>query len=103
MKRLALLSVLALAACEETGFKVEQPAQLVHGGVRYWEVIQTGDAPVVYRATRGYTGTTPYQKRAQLLTADAIRAIEKATGCKAIRSTVVQDISGYFYSQVACG
>lgn len=69
---------------------------------RLWSVVQVSDDPVVWRAVRDWNNLNPYGPPAVPRTVQATRAIEQATGCKVIASSMYQTISGDFFSQVAC-
>lgn len=103
MKRLVLLSALALAACDTVPVTNEQPTRIVHVMSRTWAVVQVSEQPVIWKAVRGFNNLNPYGPPAALRTTQAIRAIETATGCRAIRSSMYQNISGEVFSQVNCG
>lgn len=102
MKRLILVAALALSACEDMPVTAGHPTRGVQVMSRTWAVTQVGDAPAIYRAVRDTNDFNPYGPPAALRTIQAIRAIEAATGCRVDRSTLVQNISGHFFSQVVC-
>jgi len=103
MKRLALIFVVALSACDTLPINNnEHPTKNVNVLGRTWAVAQVADEPVTYRATRDNNNLNPYGQPARTRTSQAIRAIESATGCQAIRSSMYQNISGQFYSQISC-
>lgn len=103
MNRIVLLSVLTLAACDTAPVVNEQPTRSVHVMSRTWAVSQVSDQPVIWKAMRDFNDLDPYGPPAALRTIQAIRAIESATGCRVIRSSMYQNISGQFFSQVTCG
>lgn len=104
---LALTTCLALAACDEAvqwqtlGSK-SYAAKNVQVYSRTWAVRQVSDEPVIYRATRDWNNLNPYGPPARTRTSQAVAAIQQATGCKVIRSTMYQNVSGQFFSQVTC-
>ncbi|MFV0512384.1 MAG: hypothetical protein ACK5MY_01930 [Jhaorihella sp.] len=102
MKRLILVSALALSACDAVPVTTDHPTQGVEVMSRTWAVARVADTPAIYRAVRDTNNLNPYGPPAALRTIQAIRAIEAATGCRVDRSTLVQNISGHFFSQVAC-
>ncbi|GGH34416.1 hypothetical protein SAMN05444007_10764 [Cribrihabitans marinus] len=107
MTGLATAAFLALSACDQMPdltrpLYEEYPSKTVTVYSRYWAVRQVSDAPVIYRATRDWNNLNPYGRPARLRTTQAIAAIQKATGCRVIRSSMYQNISGQVFSQVAC-
>ena len=79
-----------------------QPIYYVRILSRMWSVVQVSDDPVVWRAVRDWNNLNPYGPPAVPRTVQATRAIELATGCKVVRPSMYQTISGEFFSQVAC-
>jgi len=98
---LAGAALLSLAAFDMAAAKEETKSVFVMS--RTWAVTQVSDAPVIYRATRDNNNLNPFGPPPRLRTVQAIAAIQKATGCKVIRSSMYQNISGQFFSQVSCG
>ena len=113
MKRLLLTVSLALAMsapgaqaqtwAQNWGLvRSSQPIYYVKILSRTWSVVQVSDEPVVWRAVRDWNNLNPYGPPAVPRTVQATRAIELATGCKVVRPSMYQTISGDFFSQVAC-
>ncbi len=102
-------SLLVLAAIGSTVIGAAAPAlakeetKTVSVFSRTWAVTQVADELVVYRATRDNNNLNPFGPPPRLRTLQAIAAIQQATGCKVIRSSMYQNISGQFFSQVSCG
>lgn len=102
---LASLAMLSLAACDEQinlGGEGTYPSRNVTVYSRTWDVRQISEDPVQYRATRDFNNFNPYGPPARLRSTQATAAIQQATGCKVIRSSMYQNISGQFVSQVSC-
>ncbi|MDA7967249.1 hypothetical protein [Ruegeria sp.] len=100
---LALATVIGLTAMQAVPVVAKEATKSVHVLSRTWAVTQVSDAPVVYRATRDTNNLNPFGPPPRTRTAQAIAAIQKATGCKVIFSSMYQNISGQFFSQVSCG
>ncbi|WP_170401644.1 hypothetical protein [Ruegeria arenilitoris] len=107
MKLRAHLTALAMiglmVAVDTTPVVAKEATKTVSVMSRTWAVTQVADAPVVYRATRDNNNLNPFGPPPRLRTVQAIAAIQQATGCKVIRSSMYQNISGQFFSQVSCG
>ncbi|GAA6190173.1 MULTISPECIES: hypothetical protein [Roseobacteraceae] len=99
---MGLAATLALSACEMVPTINEQPSKSVNVLSRTWAVTQVSEAPVIYRATRDTNNLNPFGPPARMRTTQAIAAVQQATGCNVIRSSMYQNISGQFYTQVAC-
>ncbi|WP_164659712.1 hypothetical protein [Tropicibacter sp. Alg240-R139] len=98
-----LLAALAVAGCEATNLtKPEYPTKSVGVMSRTWEVVQVADTPVIYRATRDWNNLNPYGPPPRRRSVQAATAIQQATGCRVIWSTMYEKITGQFYSQVSC-
>ncbi len=99
---MGLVATLARSACETVPTLNEQPSQSVNVLSRTWAVTQVSEAPVIYRATRDMNNLNPFGPPARMRTTQAIAAVQQATGCAVIRSSMYQNISGQFYTQVSC-
>ncbi|MEX0365934.1 MAG: hypothetical protein AB3N22_07685 [Ruegeria sp.] len=99
----ALAAVTVIAMLGATAAAAQDQTRTVHVLSRTWAVTQVSEEPVIYRATRDRNNLNPYGPPARLRTTQAIAAIQKATGCRVIRSSMYQNISGQFFSQVSCG
>ncbi|WP_425045868.1 hypothetical protein [Primorskyibacter sp. S87] len=102
-----LAATMALSACETGGgipglTANEQPSKTVTVYTRTWAVTQVHDEPVTYRATRDNNNLNPFGQPPRTRTSQAIAAIQKATGCKVVRNSMYQNISGQVFSQVSC-
>lgn len=102
MKNLILGCVLALSACTEMQMTTEAPAQQVTVLGRVWTITRPADKPGYFKAVRDNNNLNPYGPPAMLRTLQAIRALEAATGCRVLRPTLYQNMSGEFFSQVSC-
>ncbi len=102
MKRLAISAALLLAGCNALPTANEQPTKTVQVMGRQWAVVQISEEPATWKAVRDNNDLNPFGRPAATRTAQGIRAIEAATGCKVVRSTMYQTDTGAFYSQVAC-
>ncbi|WP_424832804.1 hypothetical protein [Ruegeria sp.] len=100
---LALATVVGLTSMVAAPVVAKDETKTVNVLSRTWEVTQVTDAPVVYRATRDNNNLNPFGPPPRTRTAQAIAAIQAATGCKVIFSSMYQNISGQFFSQVSCG
>lgn len=104
---LALTALVALSACADparlslTGAP-DTPTRNVTVYSRTWAVEQVSDDPVIWRATRDWNNLNPFGPPARLRTTQAIAALQKATECRVIRSSMYQNVSGQFFSQVSC-
>ncbi len=104
LKTITALAVLAACSTVATGpAEAKEESKSVYVMSRTWAVTQVSDEPVVYRATRDNNNLNPFGPPPRLRTVQAIAAIQQATGCKVIRSSMYQNISGQFFSQVSCG
>ncbi|WP_420586388.1 hypothetical protein [Ruegeria sp.] len=99
---LALAAVVGLTAFEATPVAAKEATKTVSVLSRTWEIKQVSDTPVIYRATRDNNNLNPFGPPPRLRTLQAIAAIQAATGCKPIVSSMYQNISGQFFSQVSC-
>lgn len=104
MKRLILGCVLAISACTDLQMQMTgtAPAKQVTVLGRVWTVSQVADKPGFYKAVRDNNNLNPYGPPAMLRSLQAIRALQAATGCTVVRSTLYQNMSGEFFSQVSC-
>jgi len=103
MRALALIALpLLLAACESAPVYNEPAPKLVQVYNRTWAVTQVADAPLTFRAIRDHNNNDPFGPPAKLKSVQAIRAIETATNCRVIRSSMYRNVSDFFYTQVTC-
>ena len=102
MNRLAICATLLLAACDALPTTGQQPAKTVQVMGRQWAVTQIGADPATWKAVRDNNGLDPFGRPAATRTAQGIRAIEAATGCRVVRASMYQTDTGAFVSQVAC-
>jgi len=112
MKYLVLAIAALLAACTEQeaqNFWSTQLANQVPPETEYvkvlgrtWTVYPVKDQPSVYAAQRDNLDLNPYGAPAVRRTPQAVRAIESATGCRVVRSTIIQDTTARFLASVAC-
>lgn len=104
MRYLLLLALpILLAACESNPRHwAPGPDQTVEVMNRTWTVTKITEEPVYYRAIRDQTEYFMFGPPARTKSAQAIRAIETATGCRVDHSTFYRDVSDYFYTQVVC-
>lgn len=100
---IALTAALGLAAFSAAPVVAGEETKSVFVMSRTWAVTQVTDEPVIYRATRDSNNLNPFGPPPRLRTIQAIAAIQQATGCKVIVSSMYQNISGQFFSQVSCG
>ncbi|MFC3117467.1 hypothetical protein [Jhaorihella thermophila] len=99
---LLLLSASFLNACDALPVANEQPTKTVTVMGREWAVVQVGEEPATWKAVRDNNGLNPFGRPAASRTLQATRAINAATGCRVVRSTMYQTDTGAFYVQVAC-
>ncbi|TMV07657.1 hypothetical protein FGK63_09315 [Ruegeria sediminis] len=99
----AIAALAALVAVDTTQAVAKEETRSVFVMSRTWAVTKVSDAPVIYRATRDNNNLNPFGPPPRLRTIQAIAAIQQATGCRVIRSSMYQNISGQFFSQVVCG
>ena len=100
---LALAAVATLTVAPSAPAVAKEETKSVVVLSRTWAVTQVAEEPVIYRATRDNNNLNPFGPPPRLRTVQAIAAIQQATGCKVIRSSMYQNISGQFFSQVSCG
>ena len=98
----ALALAVILSGCDELPAINEQPSKSVNVLGRTWAVTQIVDQPPTFKAVRDNNNLNPYGPPAALRTTQAIRAMESATGCKVILSTMYQNMSGNFFSEMSC-
>ena len=104
MKLRRFIPVLAtLVAAGAPPAAAQDDTATVHVMSRTWAVTQVSDEPAIYRATRDNNNLNPFGPPPRLRTIQAMAAIREATGCRAIYSSMYQNISGQFFSQVSCG
>lgn len=117
MKSLILVSVLvlpalALSACGPTtyniggafldGAKYDKTVTSVVVRGRTWTVARSKERPNNYRATRDNNNLNPYVLPAAQLTPQAVSALQLATGCKVIASSVRQNLSAQYFADMSC-
>jgi hypothetical protein len=69
---------------------------------RTWTVYPVEDHAGVFAAQRDNLDLNPYGAPVARRTPQAVRAIELATGCRVVRSSLVQDTSARFFASVIC-
>ncbi len=69
---------------------------------RTWTVEPVADQTLVYVAQRDNLDLNPYGAPAVRRSPQAVRAIEQTTGCRVVRSSLVQDSSARFFAAVTC-
>ena len=109
MKKIAIVAfALGLAGCSEfnqaTGLSLSSWAAAGEVAImgRTWAVSQNAENPASYRAVRDNNNLNPFGRPAARRTPQAVRAIEKATGCRVVRSSLYQNVSAEFFAHVAC-
>lgn len=110
MKRFLIpVLILGLSACAELEAEwaaFEQAfhpeARTVTVGGRKWFVSRPDDnRPNSWKAARR-DDLAPYGRPGQPRAPEGVRALELATGCKVIRSSLVQDTTAAFYADMTC-
>ena len=106
MKKLAFVALIAVSACSElplTGvFGNDTVARQVNVLGRNWTVWQDPTDPRLIKAERENNNINPYGPPAVPRTTQALRAMETATGCTIVRSSLYQNDMGQFYGQGNC-
>lgn len=112
MKSLILVSALALAACNPTtynvsgvfrdGAKYGKPVKTVVVRGRTWTIEQGKKRPNSFRASRDNNNLNPFVSPAAPLPPQAVSAIQQATGCKVIPSSMWENPSAVFFADVTC-
>ncbi len=103
MRYLLLALPVLLAACEShPRYLVAGPDQTVEVLDRQWTVHQIASDPAYFRAVRDQTQFFLFGPPARTKTSQAIAALESATGCKTIRSTLYRNVSDHFIAQMDC-
>ena len=111
--KFGLLAVVALlAACTQQqtdAFWSTQLATAEQPGTEYvtvlgrtWTVYPSPDQPGVYVAQRDNLDLNPYGAPSARRSPQAVRAIQLATGCRVVSSTMIQDTSARFFASVVC-
>lgn len=100
---LPLLLVSLLAACESAPrYRVAGPDQSIEVLGRSWTVTQISSQPLYFRAVREQGDYFLFGPPSRTKSAQALAALEGATGCKVLRSTMYRNVSDHFYSQMDC-
>ena len=99
---LAIAGFVGLTALDATPVAAKEETKSVFVMSRTWAVTQVSEEPVIYRATRDNNNLNPFGPPPRLRTIQAMAAIQQATGCKVIYSSMYQNMSGQFFSQVSC-
>ncbi len=104
MKYLLLALPILLAACESTPrtFVASEDKTVVVKD-RTWTVTQVTVEPPYFRAVRGPDEYFLFSPPSGTKTAQAVAALEGATGCKVIKSTFYRNVSDQFFAQMDCG
>lgn len=107
MKHFLLLAALTLSACADDPAWLSDPlqrneARTVQVMGRSWSVVAVDEETSRYMATRDNNNLNPFGRPAALRTSQAIRALEAATGCKVVRSSLYQNVSAQFFGNMAC-
>lgn len=112
MRTLILVSALALAACSPTtynvngvmrdGAKYGDPVKTIVVRGRTWTVAQGKQQANSFRATRDNNNLNPFVLPAAPLPPQAVTAIEQATGCKVILSSMWENPSAQFFADTIC-
>ena len=94
------LAVLVGASAAAAATEVRQITVLQ----RVWDITQVSSAPLTYKDVRQPMPNEFFffGPPAELKTVQAIRAVEGATGCQVVRSSMYQNISAEFFTQVVC-
>ena len=80
----------------------QSEAKLVTVLGRTWTVYPSSEQESVYVAQRDNLDLNPYGAPSARRSPQAVRAIQQATGCKVVPSTMVQDTSARFFASVVC-
>lgn len=99
---LPLILTMALAACESDPDFNRSPSTSVEVLGRTWTVTQVDDTPLTYRATRLLIKDALSGPPAATKTSQAIRALETATGCRVIQTSMYRNVSDDFFAQMVC-
>jgi len=112
MRYLVLAIAALLSACSEqeaqnlwsSQLATHTPPEIKYVQVlgRTWSVYPAKDQKAVYVAQRDNLDLNPYGAPVARRSPQAVRAIELATGCRAVRSTMIQDTSARFFASVNC-
>ncbi|MEX0287133.1 MAG: hypothetical protein AB3N23_21215 [Paracoccaceae bacterium] len=103
MRYLLLALPILLTACESLPrYPVNGEVKTVEVYGRKWNVDQITVEPVYYRATRDQTEYFLFGPPARTKTSQAVAALQKATGCKVIQSTLYRNPSDQFITQMSC-
>ncbi len=93
-------ALIAAAGTAQAG--PSEPRQVQVMG-RTWTVSEDPDRPNGYVAVRDNNNLNPFGKPVARRTPQAVRALERATGCKVIRGSLWQTVGAEFHAQMACG
>jgi hypothetical protein len=111
--KFGLLAVVALlSACTQQqadGLWSTQLATAEQPGTEYvkvlgrtWTVYPSPEQTAVYVAQRDNLDLNPYGAPSARRSPQAVRAIQQATGCRVVHSTMIQDTSARFFASVVC-
>ena len=102
-KLLFALPLLLAAGCESfPRFIVTGEDQTVTISGREWTVNQISTEPLYYRAVRETGDYFFFGPPARTKTSQAISALQTATGCRVIGSTLYKNVSDHFIAQMDC-
>ncbi len=106
MKKMALIGLMALSGCAELTapqlFGGDVVAKQVNVMGRTWTVWQDAKDSTKARAQRDNNNLNPYGPPAIPRVVQASRAIQAATGCTPIRSSMYSNDMGQFYARLSC-
>jgi hypothetical protein len=103
MRLAGIIFTAALASCASAALATTD-IRRVETLQRVWDVTQVADVPLTFKAVRQPMPDSFFffGPPARLKTIQATSAIEAATGCRVLRSSMYQNISAEFFSQVTC-
>ena len=102
MKPLSLTVALVLAGCAAPGPFSQTETKEVQVMGRNWTVTTVPQRPNAFVAQRDNNNLQPFGKPVALLTPQAVRALETATGCKVVQGRLWQDVSARYHADMAC-
>jgi hypothetical protein len=102
MKPLIMTMALVVAGCAAPGPFAQSDVKQVQVLGRTWTVTEVPQRTNAFVAQRDNNNLQPFGKPVALMTPQAVRALETATGCKVVAGKLWQDVSARFHAEMAC-
>ena len=69
---------------------------------RTWTIVEVADKPGTFAAKQDNNGNNPFVRPSIRKSVQAKRALESATGCRVVWSTMTKNINDTFFAPVSC-